>query len=112
MTTETKTPAFERVHESWQAVILEAIKGWRRPLATPWLAPILDGTAAVVWDNESQSKGYDNQAVTHLLPALLAQANRYERMGLGCSASDCRWIADQLRAEEMTVVNAYHLEGC
>ena len=111
MTTTTTTPQFERVHDCWQAVILEAVKAWRRPFSAPYLAPLLDGRSFVVWDYSDDARGWDNQAVIHLLPALLTQANRYERMNLQVSAADCRWLADMLRRSDLTIVAHYHLEA-
>lgn len=106
----TETPLFERVHDCWQAVILEAVQGWKRPVSLPYLGPLLSGRSCVVWDYSNDARGWDNQAVTHLLPALLAQANRYERMGLSVSAADCRWLAHELTIGELTIVGAHHLD--
>ena len=114
MTTATATataPTFERVHEGWQALILEAVKAWKRPVSVPYLAPLLAGRSYVVWDNSDDARGWDNQAVTHLLPALLAQANRHQRNGLEVSAADCRWLAHELTNGDLTIVGAHHLEA-
>lgn len=102
-------PAFEPVHAGWQALILDAIAAWHRPASLPYLGPLQDGRSLVVWDNSDDPRGWDNQAVTHLLPALLAAANRYRRMGLEVSAADCCWIAQQLKEGAMTVIGSYHL---
>jgi len=105
------TSTFERVHESWQALILDAVKAWKRPISAPYLGPLLSGRSFVVWDYSDDARGWDNQAVTHLLPALLTQANRYERNGLSVSAADCRWLAHELSNGDLTIVGAHHLEG-
>ena len=112
--TTTTTPAiaaFDRVHSSWQELILDSVRQWRRPLSVPHLAPLLTGETVAVWDNLSSCRGFDNQAATHLIPALLRHGNRLERQGLDVSAADCRWLADQLQEEELTLIGAHHLSA-
>lgn len=108
MTTAT-TATFQRIHDAWQALVLDSIQAWKRPVSVPYLAPLTDGRSQVVWDMSDGPRGWDNQAVTHLLPALLAQANRYRRMGLDISAADCCWLAQQLKSGAMTIVGSYML---
>lgn len=110
-TTTTTAPTFERVHDCWQGLILDAVRAWKRPVSLPYLAPLLEGRSHVVWDYSEDARGWDNQAVTHLLPALLAQANRHERHGLTVSAADCRWLAHELTNGDLTIVGAHHLEA-
>ena len=110
-TTAPTIAAFDRVHSSWQELILDSVRQWRRPLSVPHLAPLLTGETVAAWDNLSSCRGFDNQAVTHLLPALLAHGNRLERQGLEVSAADCRWLAHQLREEELTLIGAHHLSA-
>ena len=111
MTTATTIAAFDRVHSSWQELILASVRQWRRPLSVPYLAPLLTGETVAVWDNLNRCRGCDNQAVTHLLPALLRHANRLEREGLEVSAADCRWLAHQLQDESLTLIGAHHLNN-
>jgi hypothetical protein len=101
--------AFDRVHANWQALIDEAIQRFRHFPSVPHLAPITDGRSVVVWNNLHRSTGTDNKAASYLVAALIAQANRYQREGLGISADEARWVALQLSNNDMTVIDACHL---
>jgi hypothetical protein len=110
MTTAATTTitAFDSVHACWQAIIDESIENNIRPVAVPYLAPILDGYATVVWNNLCR-KDTDSRAVCDLIIALIAQSNRYRRNGLEVSAADCMFIIDKLKSGEMTVIDNCHL---
>ena len=99
--------AFDSIHACWMAIIDEAIENNKRFSAVPYLAPIVEGRASVVWNNLDRSG--DNRAASDLIIALIAQGNRYRRNGLDISAADCTFIVDKLKSGEMTVIDNCHL---
>jgi hypothetical protein len=109
MTTTPTAPTFEPVHVCWMAHIALAIGHSKRSISTPYLEPILTGESFVCWD-ASDDRGQENRAASHLIAALVAQANRYDRDGLEISAQDCLWLVHGLHRGDLTVVPAYLLK--
>lgn len=102
------TITFEPVHQCWQQIIIDAVRGYKRPAALPYLASIEHGKTVVVWDF-SGSKGYDNKSVMYLMHALTAYANRCDRNGLEITAGDCRFLWQKLSAGDLNVIGKEHL---
>ena len=102
------TITFEPVHQCWQQIILDAVRGHKRPAALPYLGPIEHGHAVTVWDY-SEDKGYDNKSVLYLMHALTAYANRFDRAGLEITAADCRFLWQKLSVGDLTVISKKHL---
>ena len=100
--------AFDKVHDCWIAIIHEAIDNFSHFAAVPYLAPILSGETAIVWNNLDRQ--CDNRTVSYIIPALVAQANRYDRQGLDISAHECRWLVGKFRTGEMTAIGSYLLK--
>lgn len=103
------TPAFERVHDGWQAIINQAIENWKPFRSSLRLMAITEATAVVVWDLDHVSVGTDNWTTSDLICALLSDANRSERRGLEITAKDQRWLAQLLKSGDLTVIGAHHL---
>ena len=107
LTEMTTITAFDSIHGCWMAIVDEAIENNKRFSAVPYLAPIVEGRASVVWNNLCRTG--DNRAASDLIIALIAQSNRYARNGLDISAADCMFIVNKLKSGEMTVIDNCHL---
>ena len=101
--------AFDPIGAEMLAYIYKAIGDFNHFPSVPYLMPILENSAVVVWDNYCRSAGFDNRAVSYMISALVKLANKYRLDGLYESALVCVSLADKFRSGEITILDRVHL---